>query len=95
MPNRKSVTGVAWRAVRHSELFIVNNSDENRKVPRWLHHGCQISKKMDIYTGYLDISTTLSSRTAGTSWGKSVSLRGRLGKWTPITQSFPPGPPDG
>jgi len=36
MPKRTSVTG--------SELFIVDNSEENWKVLRYLHDWCQISK---------------------------------------------------
>jgi hypothetical protein len=36
MPKRTSTTG--------SELFIVDNSDEDWKVLRYLHDWCQISK---------------------------------------------------
>jgi len=33
-----------------SELFIVDNSDEDWKVRRYLHDWCQISKAIDITT---------------------------------------------
>ena len=45
MPKRTSATG--------SELFIVDNSDDDWKVLRYLHDWCQISKAIDIATGYL------------------------------------------
>jgi len=37
MPKRTSITG--------SELFIVDNSEENWKVLRYLHDWCQISNE--------------------------------------------------
>lgn len=40
MPNRKSTTG--------SELFIVDNSDTDWKVLRYLHDWCQVAKGLDI-----------------------------------------------
>jgi hypothetical protein len=42
MPKRVSVTG--------SELFIVDNSDTDWKVLRYLHDWCQIAKGIDIAT---------------------------------------------
>lgn len=52
MPKRTSVTG--------SELFIVDNSEENWKVLRYLHDWCQISKAIDIATAYFEIGSLLS-----------------------------------
>jgi hypothetical protein len=52
MPNRVSQTG--------SELFIVDNSDTDWKVVRYLHEWCQISKATDITTGYFEIGSLLS-----------------------------------
>jgi hypothetical protein len=52
MPTRTSPTG--------SELFIVDNSDTDWKVVRYLHEWCQISKAIDIATGYFEIGSLLS-----------------------------------
>jgi superfamily II DNA or RNA helicase len=52
MPKRTSVTG--------SELFVVDNSDENWKVLRYLHDWCQISKAIDIATGYFEIGSLIA-----------------------------------
>ena len=54
MPNKVSSTG--------SELFIVNNSDEDWKVLRYLHDWCQISKGFDIATGYFEIGSLLAMK---------------------------------
>ena len=47
MPKRTSKAG--------SELFIVDNSDADWKVRRYLHDWCQISKQLDVATGYFEI----------------------------------------
>jgi superfamily II DNA or RNA helicase len=52
MPKRTSSTG--------SELFIVDNSDEDWKVQRYLHDWCSLSKSLDIATGYFEIGSLLS-----------------------------------
>ena len=52
MPTRASSTG--------SELFIVDNSDDDWKVQRYLHDWCQISKAIDIATGYFEIGVLLA-----------------------------------
>lgn len=52
MPKRTSQTG--------SELFIVDNSEEDWKVLRYLHDWCQISKSIDIATGYFEIGSLLA-----------------------------------
>ena len=49
MPTRTSKTG--------SELFIVDNSDVDWKVLRYLHDWCQISKAIDIASGYFEIGS--------------------------------------
>lgn len=51
MPNRTSKTG--------SELFIVDNSDEDWKALRYLRDWCQISKGTDIATAYFEIGSLL------------------------------------
>jgi ERCC4-related helicase len=53
MPNRISEkTG--------SELFIVDNSDYEWKVVRYLHDWCELSKAIDIATGFFEIGALLS-----------------------------------
>src|SRR5437588_12678810 len=51
MPNRTSKSG--------SELFIVDNSDVDWKVLRYLHDWCQISEAIDIASGYFEIGALL------------------------------------
>jgi hypothetical protein len=41
MPSRTSLTG--------SELFIVDNSDTDWKVLKYLHDWCQISKNLRLF----------------------------------------------
>jgi len=57
MPKRVSQTG--------SELFIVDNSEEDWKVVRYLHDWCQISKAIDIASGYFEIGSLIS---LGAEW---------------------------
>ena len=52
MPKKTSKSG--------SELFIVDNSDEDWKVVRYLHDWCQLSKTVDIATGYFEIGSLLA-----------------------------------
>jgi len=61
MPCRTSKTG--------SELFIVDNSDVDWKVLRYLHDWCQISKAIDIATGYFEIGALLGLKD---EWQKVV-----------------------
>ncbi|MBV9125701.1 MAG: helicase, partial [Planctomycetes bacterium] len=57
MPSRTSKTG--------SELFIVDNSDVDWKVLRYLHDWCQISRAIDIATGYFEIGGLLGLKDEG------------------------------
>jgi hypothetical protein len=68
MPSRTSKTG--------SELFIVDNSDEDWKVLRYLHDWCQISKAIDIATGYFEIGSLLSLKD---EWQKVDHIRILMG----------------
>ncbi len=68
MPNRTSPTG--------SELFIVDNSDADWKVLRYLHDWCQISKAIDIATGYFEIGSLLSLED---EWQKVDKIRILMG----------------
>ena len=68
MPKRTSVTG--------SELFIVDNSDKDWKVQRYLHDWCQLSKRIDVATGYFEIGSLLS---LGDEWQKVDEIRILMG----------------
>jgi hypothetical protein len=68
MPTRTSQAG--------SELFIVDNSDEDWKVRRYLHDWCQISSRFDIATGYFEIGSLLS---LDGEWQKLDKLRILMG----------------
>lgn len=68
MPKRTSQTG--------SELFIVDNSDEDWKVIRYLHDWCQISKAVDVATGYFEIGSLLSLKD---EWHKVDKIRILMG----------------
>jgi len=68
MPNRTSKTG--------SELFIVDNSDADWKVLRFLHDWCQISQAIDIATGYFEIGALLGLKD---EWQKVDHIRILMG----------------
>lgn len=68
MPKRVSQTG--------SELFIVDNSDEDWKAIRYLHDWCQISKGIDIATGYFEIGSLLALKD---EWQKVDKIRVLMG----------------
>ena len=68
MPVRKSVTG--------SELFIVDNSDEHWKVLRYLRDWCDMSKGIDIASGYFEIGSLLA---LDGEWQKIDQIRILLG----------------
>src|SRR5829696_3235076 len=69
MPNKTSVTG--------SELFIVDNSDDDWKVLRYLHDWCQIAKGIDIATGYFEIGAFLTLKD---EWQKVDKIRILMGE---------------
>lgn len=68
MPKRVSKTG--------SELFIVDNSDEDWKVCRYLHDWCQISRAIDVATGYFEIGSLLAFQD---EWQKVDRIRILMG----------------
>jgi superfamily II DNA or RNA helicase len=68
MPRRISSSG--------SELFIVDNSDEDWKVLRYLHDWCQISKSIDIATAYFEIGSLLALQD---EWQKVDQIRILMG----------------
>ncbi len=68
MPKRTSKTG--------SELFIVDNSEVDWKVQRYLHDWCQLSKAIDVATGYFEIGGLLALRD---EWQKVDAIRVLMG----------------
>src|ERR1022692_1750130 len=68
MPRRSSSTG--------SELFIVDNSEEDWKVLRYLHDWCQLSKAIDIATAYFEIGSLLALQD---EWQKVDKIRILMG----------------
>lgn len=68
MPKRISPSG--------SELFIVDNSDQDWKVLRYLHEWCGISKAIDIATGYFEIGSLLA---LNEEWQKVDQIRILMG----------------
>lgn len=69
MPNRTSKTG--------SELFIVDNSDADWKVLRYLHDWCQISRQFDIASGYFELGALLGLKE---EWQKVDKIRILMGE---------------
>src|SRR6266446_2288650 len=68
MPKRTSITG--------SELFIVDNSEQDWKALRYLHDWCQISQRIDIATGYFEIGALLGLKD---EWQKIDQIRILMG----------------
>ncbi len=68
MPKKTSKSG--------SELFIVDNSDEDWKAVRYLHDWCQLSKTVDIATGYFEIGSLLA---LDGEWQKLDAIRILMG----------------
>ena len=61
-----------------SELFIVDNSDDDWKVQRYLHDWCQLSKQFDIATGYFEIGSLLA---LDGEWQKVDKIRILMGDY--------------
>jgi len=70
MPKRQSPTG--------SELFIVDNSDDDWKASRYLRDWCQLSSAIDIATGYFEIGALLALGTSGRRLTASSMTASRL-----------------
>jgi len=59
-----------------SELFIVDNSDTDWKVSSYLKECCELSRQIDIATGYFEIGAFLS---LGEGWNKVDKIRILMG----------------
>jgi superfamily II DNA/RNA helicase len=69
MPKRKS-------NISGSELFIVDNSDDDWKVVRYLKDWCELSKAIDVATGYFEIGSLLA---LSGEWHKVDKIRILMG----------------
>ena len=43
-----------------TDLFIIDNSDEDWKVSDYLHDWCQLSQSIDVATGFFEIGSLLA-----------------------------------
>ncbi len=59
-----------------TELFIIDNSDQDWKVREYLHDWCLLSKSIDIATGYFEIGSLLA---LDGEWQKVDGLRILMG----------------
>lgn len=62
--------------MEHSNLYIVDNANEEQSVKKYLKEWCPISKQMDIATGYLEIGGFLA---LDGEWQKLNKIRIILG----------------
>lgn len=69
MPKRTSRT-------TGSELFIVDNSDDEWKVLRYLHDWCQLSRGIDVATCYFEIGSLLALKD---EWQRVDQIRVLMG----------------
>ena len=61
---------------RSSDLFIVDNSDDQWKAARYLHDWCDIARSMDVATGYFEIGALLALEG---QWQKLENIRILMG----------------
>ncbi|MCK4307359.1 DEAD/DEAH box helicase family protein, partial [candidate division WOR-3 bacterium] len=61
---------------KKSDLFIVDNSDSEWKVQKYLSEWCELSKSFDIATGYFEIGSLLS---LDQRWQKLQKIRILMG----------------
>ena len=62
--------------MNHENLYIVDNANDDRSVKTYLNEWCNVSKQMDIATGYLEIGGFLA---LDTNWQKLDKIRIILG----------------
>jgi len=79
MPKRTSTT-------TGSELFIVDNGEEDWKVVRYLHDWCQLSRKLDVATGYFEIGSLLA---LDREWQKLDNISPDQGRFRRRAQKSP------
>lgn len=62
--------------MEHRRLYVVDNSSEEQSVKQYLAEWCDVSKQMDIATGYLEIGGLLD---LDSKWQKLDKIRIILG----------------
>ena len=62
--------------MEHQSLYVIDNSSEDQTVKKYLTEWCQVSKQMDVATGYLEIGGLLD---LDQSWQKLDKIRIILG----------------
>ena len=62
--------------MKHSNLYVVDNSSDAQSVKKYLTDWCEVSKQMDIATGYFEIGGLLE---LDTNWQKLDKIRIILG----------------
>ena len=67
---------MAAKKQQGSDMFIVDNSDKDWKVLRYLHDWCQLSETIDIATGYFEIGSLLALKD---EWQKVDKIRILMG----------------
>jgi len=76
MPTGKLTPPIRPPARHGSDLFIIDNSDDDWKAARYLHDWCDIARSMDIATGYFEIGALLA---LDGQWQKLDSIRILMG----------------
>ena len=64
------------KRVQGSDLLIVDNSDKDWKVLRYLHDWCELAESLDIATGYFEIGSLLALKG---EWQKIDRIRILMG----------------
>ncbi len=62
--------------MQHSDLYIVDNSDDEKTVRKYLSEWCAVSKQLDVATGYLEVGGLL---VLDREWQKIGKIRILLG----------------
>lgn len=62
--------------MNYSNLYIIDNANNEQSVQNYLREWCSISKQMDVATGYLEIGGFLA---LDTDWQKLDKIRIILG----------------
>ena len=75
-PPRARSKEIVMASKTGTELFLVDNSDADWKVLRYLHDWCQLAKGIDIATGYFEIGSLLASKD---EWQKVDHIRLLMG----------------
>ena len=70
---------------RSSDLFIVDNSDDQLKAARYLHDWCDIARSMDVATGFFEIGALLALEG---QWQKLDGIRILMGHFHELEKAL-------